>query len=232
MSNQQQQNLDETLQDSPHVPGLEYEEEEGEDHADEESHYDNGHGEEENEDDDDDEVGDEGDEEEMMNELNRVRRALGLQMEGLFGSMPSDSSRFRSILSSLKNQEEPTLQLIALQELAEILSVSNEDNLIGYFSCDSFVKELIRIMSGPEIMADMDDDMMLALAMSEGLSAGNPEIMLLACRCISNLLDAMPTAATSIVFHGGIKVLCQKLKSIQYIDLAEQALCVSATVHK
>ncbi|CEG68858.1 hypothetical protein RMATCC62417_05031 [Rhizopus microsporus] len=227
MSNQQQQqqNLDETPQDSPHVPGLEYEEKEGEDHADEESQYDNGHGEEENEDEDDEEVGDEGDEEEMMNELNRVRRALGLQMEGLFGGMPSDSSRFRSILSSLKNQEEPTMQLIALQELAEILSVSNEDNLIGYFSCDSFVKELIRIMSGPEIMADMDDDMMLALAMSEGLSAGNPEIMLLACRCISNLLDALPTAATSIVFHGGIKVLCQKLKSIQYIDLAEQALC-------
>ncbi|CEI87216.1 Putative Ubiquitin-protein ligase [Rhizopus microsporus] len=222
---QQQQNLDETPQDSPHVPGLEYEEKEGEDHADEESQYDNGHGEEENEDEDDEEVGDEGDEEEMMNELNRVRRALGLQMEGLFGGMPSDSSRFRSILSSLKNQEEPTMQLIALQELAEILSVSNEDNLIGYFSCDSFVKELIRIMSGPEIMADMDDDMMLALAMSEGLSAGNPEIMLLACRCISNLLDALPTAATSIVFHGGIKVLCQKLKSIQYIDLAEQALC-------
>ncbi|KAG1213610.1 Ubiquitin fusion degradation protein 4 [Rhizopus azygosporus] len=225
MSNQQQQNLDETLQDSPYIPSLEYEEKEEEDHVDEESQYDNGHGEEENEDEDDEEVGDEGDEEEMMNELNRVRRALGLQMEGLFGGMPSDSNRFRSILSSLKNQEEPTMQLIALQELAEILSVSNEDNLIGYFSCDSFVKELIRIMSGPEIMADMDDDMMLALAMSEGLSAGNPEIMLLACRCISNLLDALPTAATSIVFHGGIKVLCQKLKSIQYIDLAEQALC-------
>jgi E3 ubiquitin-protein ligase TRIP12 len=148
-------------------------------------------------------------------------------MEDLFGSISSDSSRFRSILVSLKNQEEPTMQLVALQELAEILSVSNEDNLVGYFSCDSFVKELVRIMSGPEIIADMDDDMMLALAMSEGLDAGNPEIMLLACRCISNLLDAMPTAATSIVFHGGIKVLCQKLKSIQYIDLAEQALCVS-----
>ncbi|EIE76075.1 hypothetical protein RO3G_00779 [Rhizopus delemar RA 99-880] len=224
----QEQHLDDDSQDNSYMPGLEYEEEEEEerDHEEDDIHYDNRHEQHENEDDeDDDDEEDEGDEEEMMNELSRVRRALGLQMEDLFGSISSDSSRFRSILVSLKNQEEPTMQLVALQELAEILSVSNEDNLVGYFSCDSFVKELVRIMSGPEIIADMDDDMMLALAMSEGLDAGNPEIMLLACRCISNLLDAMPTAATSIVFHGGIKVLCQKLKSIQYIDLAEQALC-------
>ncbi|KAG1436974.1 hypothetical protein G6F57_020443 [Rhizopus arrhizus] len=52
MSNQQQQNLDETLQDSPYIPSLEYEEKEEEDHVDEESQYDNGHGEEENEDED------------------------------------------------------------------------------------------------------------------------------------------------------------------------------------
>ncbi|KAG1471228.1 hypothetical protein G6F56_002248 [Rhizopus delemar] len=219
----QEQLLEDDLQNNSRMPGLEYGEEERE-YEEDDIHYDNGHEEDENEEDEGDEE-DEDDEEEMMNELSRVRRALGLQMEGLFGSMSSGSGRFRPILASLKNQEEPTMQLVALQELAEILSVSNEDNLVGYFSCDSFVKELVRIMSGPEIMGEMDDDMMLALAMSEGLEAGNPEIMLLACRCLSNLLDAMPTAATSIVFHGGIKVLCQKLKSIQYIDLAEQALC-------
>lgn len=177
--------------------------------------------------DDDEEDDDEDDEDD---ELSSVRRTLGLQMQGLFGGiMSSDSSRFRSILSSLKNQDDSTMQLIALQELAEILSVSSEDNLAGYFSSDSFSKELVRIMKGPdEIMAseDMDEDMMLALAMSEGFSGGNPEVMLLACRCISNLLEAMPTAVTSVVFHGAIRVLCQKLKSIQYIDLAEQALYV------
>lgn len=159
-------------------------------------------------------------------ELSSVRRTLGLQMQGLFGGMmSSDSSRFRSILSSLKSNEDPTMQLIALQELAEILSVSSEDNLAGYFSSDSFSKELVRIMKGPDDLmqgGEMDEDMMLALAMSEGL--GNPETMLLACRCISNLLEAMPTAVTSVVFHGAIRVLCSKLKSIQYIDLAEQAL--------
>lgn len=168
------------------------------------------------------------DEDEADEELSRIRRTLGLQMQGLFGGMmSSDSGKFRSILASLKNNDDPTMQLIALQELAEILSVSSEENLAGYFSSDSFSKELVRIMKGSDDMmmaGEMDDDMMLALAMSEGLTGGNPEVMLLACRCISNLLEAMPTAVTSVVFHGAIRVLCQKLKSIQYIDLAEQAL--------
>ena len=187
----------------------------------------------ENEDDDDDEEEEEDDDDDDVNELSRVRRTLGLQMQGLFGGMmSSDFGRFKSILASLKNNDDPTMQLIALQELAEILSVSSEDNLAGYFSSDSFARELVRIMKGPDDMFsqvsagsdDMDEDMMLALAMSEGFSGGNPEVMLLACRCISNLLEAMPTAVTSVVSHGAIRVLCQKLKSIQYIDLAEQAL--------
>ncbi|KAI8356159.1 hypothetical protein BD560DRAFT_437936 [Blakeslea trispora] len=180
----------------------------------------------EDKDEDDDDDDDDDDDEEM----SRVRRSLGLQMQGLFGGLiSSDFGRFRSILTSLKSSDDPTMQLIALQELAEILSVSSEENLAGCFSNDSFAKELVRIMKGPDDdftaqMGDMDEDMMLALAMSEGLSGGNPEVMLLACRCITNLLEAMPTAVTSVVSHGAIRVLCQKLKSIQYIDLAEQAL--------
>ncbi|KAI8146292.1 hypothetical protein BJV82DRAFT_601246 [Fennellomyces sp. T-0311] len=171
------------------------------------------------EDDDDEE------EEEEEEELDRVRRNLGLHMQSTFGGMMSDmSSRLRSILTSLKN-DDPTMQLVALQELAEILSVSSEENLAGYLASDSYIKELVRIMKGPgDLLMNMDDDMMVALAMSEGLGGGNPELTLLACRCISNFLDAMPTVVTSVVYHGAIGVLCQKLKSIEYIDLAEQAL--------
>lgn len=179
---------------------------------------------------DDEEDEDDEDDDEDTDELERIRRSFGLS-SSFGGMMMSDmTSRLRSILSSLKN-DEPTMQLVALQELAEILSVSSEENLAGYFASDSFVKELVRIMKGPTDLlgaagGDMDDDMMMALAMSEGLGGGNPEIALLACRCISNLLDAMPTAVTSVVYHGAVNVLCQKLKSIEYIDLAEQALCV------
>ncbi|KAI9481304.1 MAG: hypothetical protein EXX96DRAFT_502897 [Benjaminiella poitrasii] len=185
---------------------------------------------EENVNEDEDEEDEEDEEINHESEVARVRRTLGIRMQGMFGSiMSSDFGRFKSILNDLKNNDDPTIQLIALQELAEILSVSSEDNLAGFFSSDNFSRELVRIMKGPDDLlpqdgADMDEDMMLALAMSEGFSGGNPEVMLLACRCISNLLEAMPTAVTSVVSHGAIRVLCQKLKSIQYIDLAEQAL--------
>ncbi|KAI8098311.1 uncharacterized protein B0P05DRAFT_501835 [Gilbertella persicaria] len=213
--------IDESLDDYNHEKHQGYYEDEDED----DMHYDHEEEHDEAEEDDEDE-----DDDDEMDEIARVRRTLGLQMQGLFGgSMSSDFGRFKSILSSLKSNDDPTMQLIALQELAEILSVSSEDNLAGYFSSDSFARELVRIMKGtddliPQDGGDMDEDMMLALAMSEGLSGGNPEVMLLACRCISNLLEAMPTAITSVVSHGAIRVLCQKLKSIQYIDLAEQAL--------
>ncbi|KAL0088270.1 hypothetical protein F4703DRAFT_1734681 [Phycomyces blakesleeanus] len=150
-------------------------------------------------------------------------------MQDIFDDTSSDiTSRLRSILANLRSQDDPTLQLIALQTLSEILSVSSEETLSSFFTSDSFVKELVRIMKGPDDLMNgdmMDDDMMLALAMSEGMGGGNPEIMLLACRCIANLLDAMPTAASSVLYHKGVKVLCEKLKSIEYIDLAEQALC-------
>ncbi|OBZ82438.1 putative ubiquitin fusion degradation protein C12B10.01c [Choanephora cucurbitarum] len=227
IANKQQQEeeiLDDALDSFDH-----HEDEDNQMDDDEEDDIDEDKEDEDDEDieDDEDEDNDEDDDDE---DISRVRRTLGLQMQGLFGGLiSSDFGRFKSILASLKSSDDPTMQLIALQELAEILSVSSEENLAGYFSSDSFARELVRIMKGPDDFSaqmggDMDEDMMLALAMSEGLSGGNPEVMLLACRCITNLLEAMPTAVTSVVSHGAIRVLCQKLKSIQYIDLAEQAL--------
>ncbi|KAI8088966.1 uncharacterized protein BX664DRAFT_279651 [Halteromyces radiatus] len=168
-----------------------------------------------------------------IQEMERVRRKFDQQLQRMFGGTMSEmNSQLRSILNNLKTQNDPTIQLVTLQELAEILSVSNEETLAGYFATDSFVKELVRIMKGSEQGTDddippgldMDEDTMLALAMAGGFGGGNPEIMLLACRCLSNLMDAMPTAVTNVVYQGATKVLCQKLKSIEYIDLAEQAL--------
>ncbi|KAI8082723.1 uncharacterized protein BX664DRAFT_387876 [Halteromyces radiatus] len=160
--------------------------------------------------------------------LSRLRRNLGLHMHDLFGGVMSGmSGQFRNILENLSNSDDQTQQLIALQELAETLSISSEENLTGFFQCDAFVKELVKIMKGSNAdptLGATEDDMMLAIALSEQYGGGNPELMLLACRCLSNLLDVLPSAASSVVSHGAIEVLCDKLKSIQYIDLAEQAL--------
>ncbi len=131
-------------------------------------------------------------------------------LRALSGMVSGVSSRLREILVNLKQKDDPSVQLIALQELSEILLVSTEDNLSGHFSPEPFVKELVELMQPPS----EDED-------------GNPEMMLLACRCIANLMEAMPPSTANVVYGGAVAVLCQKLLRIDFIDLAEQALSVS-----
>ncbi|KAF9109166.1 Ubiquitin fusion degradation protein 4 [Mortierella sp. AM989] len=166
---------------------------------------------EENEDeDDDDDDDDDEDEEEDEDDYDQNRHT---DQDGLFssggsmsGMVSGMSSRLKGILNNLKAYQDPSLQLIALQDLAVLLSVSTEETLQGYFSNDAFVKELVLLMRGS---GDGDD---------------NPEIMLLACRCLSNLMEAIPSSLGSVVHGGAVPVLCAKLIEIQYIDLAEQSL--------
>ncbi|KAF9136537.1 Ubiquitin fusion degradation protein 4 [Mortierella sp. GBA39] len=157
----------------------------------------------------DDDEGDEDDDEEddydhhqQSNDQDGLFSSSG-SMSGMVSGM---SSRLKGILTNLRAYEDPSLQLIALQDLAVLLSVSTEDTLAGYFSCESFVKELVLLLRGTG--GDFD----------------NPEIMLLACRCLSNLMEAMPASLGSVVYSGAVPVLCSKLLEIQYIDLAEQSL--------
>lgn len=128
-------------------------------------------------------------------------------LRALTGMMSGISSRLREIMSNLRMKEDPSMQMIALQELSELLLVSNEDNLAGHFSPDSVVKELVILMQPNEITGEE-----------------NPEMMLLACRCIANLMEALPASAANVVYGGAVPVLCAKLLEIQYIDVAEQSL--------
>lgn len=138
------------------------------------------------------------------------RTPLGLQntLRALTGMMTGMSSQLRDILGRLRMREDPTMQLIALQELSDLLLVSNEDNLSGQFSPDPYVKELVALMQPNDFGEE------------------NPEIMLLACRCLANLMEALRGSVTNVVYGGAVPVLCQKLLDIQFIDLAEQALSV------
>ncbi|KAG8830175.1 Ubiquitin fusion degradation protein 4 [Serendipita sp. 399] len=159
-----------------------------------------------------------------------------------FGAyMASLGSRLKSLLTNLKPGADPTTRLLALQDLSEILSMSTEDNLNGYFSQDSFVRELVHIMGGPR-KKDGDDeeeneegnsgdqeDEDAALAAALAISGGmvpeeNLEEQLLACRCLANLMEAMPGSAHTLVYHGAVPVLCSKLLQITFIDLAEQTI--------
>lgn len=130
-------------------------------------------------------------------------------LRALSGMVSGVSSRLRDILTNLRHKDDPSVQLIALQELSEILLVSTEDNLTGHFSPDQFVKELVTLMQP----SDFGEE--------------NPEMMLLACRCIANLMEALPSSTANVVYGGAVPILCQKLLEIHFIDLAEQALSVS-----
>lgn len=134
---------------------------------------------------------------------------LSSTLRALSGMMSGVSTRLRDILNNLKEKSEPSLQLIALQELSEILLVSTEDNLSGHFSPDAFVKELVVLMQP----SDFGEE--------------NSEMMLLACRCLANLMEALPASTANVVYGGAVPVLCAKLLEIHFIDLAEQALSVS-----
>lgn len=139
--------------------------------------------------------------------ISNTLRALSSMVSGV-------SSRLRNILENLRQKEDPSVQLIALQELSEILLVSTEDNLSGHFSPDQFVKELVTLMQPSEFGEE------------------NPEMMLLACRCIANLMEALPPSTANVVYGGAVPVLCQKLLEIHFIDLAEQALSVCNPIFK
>ncbi|KAK4985905.1 hypothetical protein LTR28_002075, partial [Elasticomyces elasticus] len=65
--------------------------------------------------------------------LSSTLRAL----HGLHGMMSGTASRLRGLLENLRCKDDPSIQLIALQELSELLLHSTEDNLAGQFSPDA-----------------------------------------------------------------------------------------------
>jgi E3 ubiquitin-protein ligase TRIP12 len=143
--------------------------------------------------------------------LGRLGGPGGFAQLRAFSGMMSGAStaiRLRELLEQLKDKDDPSIQMIALSELSQFLLVSTEDNLSGQFSPDLLVRELVTLMQPSETGEE------------------NPEIMLLACRCVANLMEALPQAVASVVYGGAVSVLCQKLLEIHYIDVAEQALSV------
>ncbi|KAI9573982.1 hypothetical protein HD554DRAFT_2202087 [Boletus coccyginus] len=153
--------------------------------------------------------------------------------------MVSLSGRLKTMLNNIKATASPTTRLVTLQELSELLSISTEDTLAGSFQVEEFVRELVKILGGRGVNEDEDDeggddedhDSDAALAAALAISAGgnyqgddNLEAQMLACRCLANLMEALPGVAHTVVYHGAIPVLCSKLIEISYIDLAEQTL--------
>lgn len=114
----------------------------------------------------------------------------------------------RSIMENLRRHDDPIIQRSALEELAQLLLMSNEDTLAGHFNPDQYIKEILPLMEPSEIWGE------------------NSEMALVACRCIANMMEALPASTSNIVYGGAVPILCKKLLEIEYIDVAEQALSV------
>ncbi|ESQ40197.1 hypothetical protein EUTSA_v10012430mg [Eutrema salsugineum] len=117
------------------------------------------------------------------------------------GRSSDDQGKLNSLLSSLTAETDPSLQLTGLTELCEVLSFCTEDSL----------------SSG---MADSLSPMLVKLAKHES----NADIMLLAIRAITYLCDVYPRSVAFLVRHETIPALCQRLLTIEYLDVAEQCL--------
>ena len=117
-------------------------------------------------------------------------------------------TRVRTMVESLSKTEDPSIQLITLQDMAQTLLMAQEDSLQGQMSSDAMVKELVSLMQN---------------------SAFGVEIPMMACRCIANLMEVLPSSVANVVYGNAVPVLCQKLLEPEFLDVAEQALSVSHT---
>lgn len=50
----------------------------------------------------------------------------------------------------------------------------------------------------------------------------NIDIMLLAARALTHMMEALPSSCNVVVGAGAVPVFCEKLLAIEFIDLAEQ----------
>ncbi|KAJ3099309.1 Ubiquitin fusion degradation protein 4 [Phlyctochytrium planicorne] len=149
---------------------------------------------------------------------------------------PQTSGRFADILNQLNQRGNHGVQLVALQDLAELLSVATEDMFVGHgsrmsgFNSDDFIKALCGILSSS---ANSPGGDLQEFAFDDGFDAGGfggsallPDLMLMSCRCLLNLIEANPPCLASIVHNGCVELLVAKLMEIEYIDLAEVSLSV------
>ncbi|CAH8371193.1 unnamed protein product [Eruca vesicaria subsp. sativa] len=117
------------------------------------------------------------------------------------GRSSGDQQKLKSLMSRLSEESDASLQLTALTELCEVLSFCTEDSL-------------------STVMADVLSRVLVKLAKHES----NADIMLFAIRGITYLCDVYPRSVAFVVKHETIPALCQRLLTIEYLDVAEQCL--------
>ncbi|KAL8540084.1 hypothetical protein ACS0TY_001609 [Phlomoides rotata] len=140
--------------------------------------------------------------------LQGLLRKLGAGLDDLLpssamGSASSShqSGRLKKILSGLRADGEEGKQVEGLTQLCDMLSIGTEESL-STFSVDSFVPVLVGLLN----------------------HESNPDIMLLAARALTHLVDVLPSSCAAVVHYGAVSCFVARLLTIEYMDLAEQSL--------
>ncbi|KAF6266557.1 hypothetical protein COO60DRAFT_1697133 [Scenedesmus sp. NREL 46B-D3] len=130
--------------------------------------------------------------------LQGLLRKLGANFEDM---MPMSGVRIKGIMAGMKQFDDEGAQLSSLSELCELLSISTEESLTT-FPIEQVVPLLVQLLGMEH----------------------NPDIMLLAARALTFMADVLPASCGAIVRHGAVPAFCERLLTIEYIDLAEQSL--------
>ncbi|XP_073065596.1 LOW QUALITY PROTEIN: E3 ubiquitin-protein ligase UPL3-like [Primulina eburnea] len=140
--------------------------------------------------------------------LQGLLRKLGAGLDDLLPSSAiggtsssHQSGRLKKILSGLRADGEEGKQVEALTQLCDMLSIGTEESLSS-FSVDSFVPVLVGLLN----------------------HESNPDIMLLAARALTHLVDVLPSSCAAVVHYGAVSCFVARLLTIEYMDLAEQSL--------
>lgn len=110
--------------------------------------------------------------------------------------------RWKEYLTGLESGDEMA-QLDSLINLADELCVMTEETANG-FKLDQFLPPLVLLLNASD----------------------NPNTVLLACRCMSHILEALPGSENAFVRNDAVPGLVEKLLNIEYDDLRDQAMNV------
>jgi hypothetical protein len=111
------------------------------------------------------------------------------------------SEELAAILSALQSGDE-SATFSALADLTPGLAMGTEETLQN-FDANEFASVLVVLLS---------------------TMLHNPDILLLTCRAVCHILEALPRSSVLFVRHGVLAPLCEQLRSIQFIDVAEQCM--------
>ena len=143
--------------------------------------------------------------ERMQQLLSRMMMMEGA--EGSAGGVPSGGPRGRArqqmqtILKNISNEGDDSDQYQGLSELCNNLNMATEE-ILASIRPELFV---------PAIVGCLRKDY-------------NGELMLLAARCLTYMIDALPVSVMAISTGDGVPILLSKLREITDVELAEQCL--------